>query len=297
MNISNGMIKLRDKIIDTRNFEIRRKTADADLEKHYDCFIEHVPDIKEYFSEQDAFDHAVEEAAHDKRPKLIAREPRYPFLWFLRESFRLSYACPEKRKLNDKYFFCAHCIVGQRANADEEKTQDSLDSVLQRELHEKFLKYPGYEGIIEVPNDRTEPETKATTFHESLHYLFARYRGKTGRNFADENDLTGIEKYIAQHLIEERAVELLTDKLLIHDKDALLEARLPFYSGGEFFKALSGTLSAVSAFALLGFSITQPYLLPLALVPGRLRDFALKKYKESKREEIVRPVVYPLFQI
>jgi hypothetical protein len=47
----------------------------------------------------------------------------------------------------------------------------------------------------------------------------------------------------------------------------------------------------------MGTSISHPYLFPLALVPGRIRDFALNKYKQSKKEEILKSREYLKFKI
>jgi hypothetical protein len=55
--------------------------------------------------------------------------------------------------------------------------------------------------------------------------------------------------------------------------------------------------SAVATGLLLGTSISRPYLLPFALVPGRIRDFVVNRHKQSKREEILKPIEYPEFNI
>ena len=55
--------------------------------------------------------------------------------------------------------------------------------------------------------------------------------------------------------------------------------------------------SAISTGLLLGTSISNPYFLPVALIPGRIKNLVLEKYKESKKKGILKPIEYPKFKI
>ena len=303
MKISQGKIRLENKIVDLSTFQIRPNITEQDLERDYDSFITHVQEIGDYFEDTSAFDRAVNDASHDKRPKLVARETKYPFMWVFRTSFMpFDFLKPSTRRLHDDYFMVAHCItkIPSKKRTEEGKSQNPLDDKLRDDITEKFKQYPEYEGIIEIPNDRTQPETKSTTFHEALHYVIIRYHAETGRNFVNafiREDLPQLEKYQAEQAIHERAVEILTDKLLTHDPDAQFENRWFHYSLNDGFKHLAMGASAIAIGVLIGTFISHPYLLPLALVPGRVRDYAVNRHRNSKREEVLRPVEYPKFKI
>ncbi len=302
IKISQNKVKLENKILDLTTFQIRPKITGGDLESNYDSFIAHVQEIRDYFENTSAFDKVVNDVVHDKRPKLVARETKYPFMWSFRTSFMpFDFLKPSTRRLHDDYFMVAHCITkipGKKIQKD--KSQKPLDEKLRNDIEEKFKQYPGYEGIIEIPNDRTQPETKSTTFHEALHYIIIRYHAETGRSFANtliRKDLSQLEKYQAEQVIHEHVVETLTDKLLIHDSDAQFENRWLHYSLNDGIQHLAMGSSAIATGLLLGCSIAQPYLLPLALVPGRIRDYTLDKHKKSKKEEILKSIEYPKFKI
>jgi|SRR3989338_1971114 len=303
MKISQGKIRLESKVIDLSTFQVRRKITEQDLERDYDSFIAHVREIGDYFEDTSAFERAVNDAADDKRPKLVARETKYPFMWAFRTSFMpFGFLRPSTRRLHDDYFMVAHCItkIPSKVKIQEGEKEKPLDEKLREDISEKFKQYPEYEGIIEIPNDRTQAETKSTTFHEALHYAIIRYHAETGRNFVNafiKEELPQLEKYQAEQAIHERAVEILTDKLLNHDPDAQFENRWLHYSLNEGFGHLVGDASAIATGILLGTSINHPYLLPLALVPGRIKDYAIDRYRKSKREEVLRPVEYPHFKI
>ena len=304
MKISQGKIRLENKIIDLSTLQVRPKITEQDLERNYDSFIAHVQEIGDYFEDTSAFDRAVNDATTTKRPKLVARETKYPFMWEFRTSF-MSFDClrPSKRRLHDKYFMVGHCMASvPRRNGEETKEgKKPLDMKLGEDIAEKFRQYPGYKGIIEIPNDRTMPETKSTTFHEALHYIIIRYQAETGRTFVNtfiRKELPQLEKYQTEHAIHENTVEILTDKLLTHDPDAQFETRWLHYSINDGFRHLVMCVSAIATGLLLGDSIiNRPYLLPVVLVPGRIRDYAIEKYKKSKKDEMLKPVEYPQFKI
>ncbi|MFH1889364.1 MAG: hypothetical protein ABIJ58_00595 [Nanoarchaeota archaeon] len=280
ISISQGKIKLENKIIDLATFQVRPKITEDDLERNYDSFISHIQEIGNYFEDTSAFDRAVNDASKDKRPKLAARETKYPFMWAFRTTFMpFDFLRPSNRRLHDEYFMAAHCITAIPRKSEEgtKEGEELLDMKLREDIAEKFKQYPGYEGIIEIPNDRTSPETKSTTFHESLHYLVTRYQ--------------------AEHAIHERAVEILTDKLLTHDQDAQFENRWLHYSLNDGFGHLVGGVSAIATGILIGTSISHPPLIPISFIPGRIRDYVVERHKKSKKEEILKPIEYPIFKI
>ena len=301
LSMSQGKIRLEKKVIDLSRFEIRSRIINSDVERYYSEFIEHAEEIGDYFEDRYAFDVVLRDASKEKRPKLVPRNPKYPFMWAFRASFMpFDFLRPSTRRLHDKYFMTAHCITAIPIKTKSKEGEKPLDERLREDITEKFKQYPEYEGIIEIPNDRTQAETKSTTFHESLHYVIMRYRAKTGRNFVNtfiREDLSQLEKYQTEQAIHERAVEILTDKLLVHDPDAQFENRWLHYSLDDNLRILTIGSSAIATGLLLGYSITQPYLLPLALVPGRIKDYAIKKHKKSKRVEILKPIEYPKFKI
>lgn len=302
MKISQGKVRLENKVIDLATFQVRPKITEDDLERHYDSFISHIQEAGDYFEDTSAFDRVVNDAANDKRPKLVARETKYPLMWVFRTSFMpFDFLRPSTRRLHDDYFMVAHCIT--RVSGKKEAQQEGhkpLDEKLREDIAEKFKQYPEYEGLLEIPNDRTQAETKSTTFHEALHYFIIRYHAETGRNFVNafiREDLPQLEKYQAEHAIHEGAVEILTDKLLTHDPDAQFENRWLRYSLNEEFRPFVGIISAIATGILLGASISNPYLLSVAFVPGRMRDYVIERHKQSKKEEILKPIEYPQFKI
>jgi hypothetical protein len=304
IGISQGKIRLENKILDLTTFQVRPKTSEQDLNRYYESFIEHAEEVGDYFEDRTAFDRALRDASKEKRPKFVSRDPKYPFIWAFRAPFMpFDFLRPSKRRFHDKYFIAAHCItkVSKKNKKSIQEEEKPLDERLKEDIAEKFKQYPEYEGIIEVPNDKIPSETKSTTFHESLHYLVIRYQAEIGRNFVNafiREDLSQIEKYQAEYAIHERTVEILTDKLLSHDPDAQFENRWTHYSLNDGFRALAMVGSAIATIGvLLGCSISKPYLFPLALLPGRIRDFALEKYKKAKREEILKSIEYPKFKI
>lgn len=305
MKISRGKIRLENKVIDLATFRIRPKVTEQDLERYYDEFLAHAEEIRDYFEDREGFDRALRYASEEKQPKLVARNPRYPFMWVFRKEFASSRSLNPERRLHDEYFTTSRLLIAMptKRKIQEEKPcekEKPLDQRLREDIAEKFKQYPGYEGIIEIPNDRTPPETKSSIFHNSLHYLLSRYWAETGREVSQgfiRGDLSPLEKYGAKYLITERSVEILTDKLLMHDPDAQFEARWPFHSLNSSFVPLAMMGSGVGLGLLVYASLIRPYLFPLLLAPGIIRDYALEKYKQSKKEEILAPREYPEFKI
>lgn len=297
-------ISLENRIIDIRGLEIRDKIKDSDLERYYSEFSERLPEIEEYFEDRGAYRRAVYEVVVESPPKLIARERKTPFMWAYREKYSPFQFLldPDKRRLNDELFVAPHMMVNFREN----NVNDEDLRPLQREIRKRFEEYLGYKCVIEVPNDLDFAITKASVFHEGLHYVIARYQISTGRRFVTAlindkdkvKDMSDLERYQAEGILNERSVEILTDKLLSHDSDAQFENRWIGYNISSNFSNVLGIVSAITTGVILGTTILEaPYLLPLALVPGRMRDLALKKYKESKRKKILGKVEYPKFKI
>ncbi len=296
---SRDTIGLENKVIDLARLEIRPRVSEEDLEKQYDEFIERLETIKDYFEEQDAFKQAREEALREKRPKLIPRNPRYPSLFNLSQlESNFGFLHPEKRRHNDKYFTAGRCMVNLKDKATELERENFVNPKFQQDLKDKFAQYPGYEGIIEIQNNKTLSEVKSITFHESLHYVIFRYLANTGRRFAvNEKDLSDRDKYICEHMLHERAVVILTDKLLAYDQNALFESRWLYYRMDAVNQGIMAAwgLSMIS----LGFiaGSVSPYLFSLIFIPGRIEAIARQKYKESKREEVLKPLEHPKFKI
>ncbi|MDP2628424.1 MAG: hypothetical protein Q8P15_00825 [Nanoarchaeota archaeon] len=305
IKLSKGKIRLEEKILDFTNFEIRKRITEQDLEKYYDCFIEYVEEIGDYFENKNAFEKAVRDSTYEKRPKLIAREPRYPFLFGLKTSFMpFDFLKPSERRLHKDYFIGGNCItaIPKNKSLGSSKGEKPLDRKLKEDIVEKFKKYPGYEGIIEIPDDGNIAQAKASTFHEALHYVVLRYQSETDRNFVNafiKEELSDLERYQTEYIIHETAVEILTDKLLAHDSDAQFENRWNYYSltEGAGFRHGIMMFSAITTGTIIGFSISNPQLLPFALIPGRARDYFLKKYKQSTKDRILIEKDYPKFKI
>ena len=61
---------------------------------------------------------------------------------------------------------------------------------------------------------------------------------------------------------------------------------------------MAGSASVIATGGLLGTLIFySPSFLSLALVPGRARDYAVARHKESKKEGLLKPVKYLEFKI
>lgn len=290
-NVFSEVIGLEKRVIDLSRFEIRPRITEADLERQYDEFVERVAVIGYHFEDSAAFRQASDEVAREKRPKLLARKPKLPWL-FNRHYFRMYELDPSKRTYySDKYFVSPHCIIKIAGKTKEADREGPESDEFENGLEAKLARYPGYDGIIEIPSDYTLSKTKGSLFHESLHYLIARYQSSTGRRFTDNLDVEEGEKDATEQLANEAAVEILTDEMLATDHDALFENRSlhhvlakPMHEHGIHF---------VAGIAFVGIAITvttlnAAYLLPLALVPGRLVPYLKRKYRESKKEELLK---------
>lgn len=290
VSYSQGKLRLENKVVDFANFEIRPKATESDLERYYDSFLSHAGEIADYFEDKAAFSTALEEAAHGKRPKLVPRETKYPFMG-LSPAFQTYFAKPSERRLDDRYFTCAHCLTAIPKKVKSAGSGKPLDERLRNDISEKFENHPGYEGVIEVPDDEIPAKTKSTIFHESLHYLILRYLAETGRDFNGivKDKLPKIEDYVKELVVHEGVADALTDKLLAHDPDAQFEERWLHYSLYDSFRLLVTAPSSILTGVLIGFSFAKPYLLPLALIPGRLSNLALILHKKSKKAELLKP--------
>ncbi len=292
MKYLRGKIKLEDKIINIKEFTIYPKTKDSDLETLYDEFISYTPEIREYFAETNAFDKIIEEIKGEKRPKLIAREPtRIPISHYLNPSSPFKdLLYPDKKKYSDKYFFNAHCIINFMS-AEQREIEMKNEEKNDKDIFfcEKFKNYPNYNCIIEIPNDEDRNKTKRLLFHEGIHYLNHRYRIDTKRSIGKFTNQSDLEKYRTEHALDEFIVEAFEDFLLRHDKDALFESRYDQYirhsSGG--IENLPNFASAIATAAPFFFAFSKPYLLPLVFVPGRIKDYWIKKRKEKIKPRLL----------
>jgi hypothetical protein len=301
LRYSRGKIRLADHIIDLSTYTLRRKVTDADLETNYTHFIKDAAGIADCFKDRDAFEVALGEAAGPKKPRLIARELRYPFFLDLRESFRpTAFLQPEKRRLQDKYFIAPHCIVNIQRGEHRTADGSSLESALRQDILEKFKQHPCYEGIIEIPDDATPAATKMMTYHESLHYLIFRYQAGTGRRFVDvltSGDLSALQVYRAEHVLHEAAVEGLTDRMLNTDPDAQLEGRWLQFSALNGFLDTANLASALGTAIIAGCSFHNPMLVPAIPIPHLLLANLRERYKQSKRKELLQPREWQLPEI
>lgn len=281
-------IGLENKVVDLARFEIRQRIREEDLEKQYDEFIDKLETIEDYFQDQSVFRKVRKEASVEKRPKLVARTPKYPLLVLNRK----------RLNLKDKYFYIGRCItLGSKVEGSE--GERSLSSEVQKYVERKFSEYPEYEGLIEIPNDRILAESKAATFHEGLHYIIHRYQDETGRRFIGDADwLDGKGRQIAEKFAHEVVVETLTDKLLVDDKEALFESRWPLYEINSWGDKTIRTSSLLFKMGIIASAIlVSPYIFPSIIIPGRIEAAVRERYKESKRDEVLKPVEYPKFKI
>ena len=294
-------IKLEDKVIDLSSFQIRSKVTESDLEAYYDSIFGYIHEISDYFEDQNAFNKAIIDSNNSKRPKLISRQLKYPFLWELRPSMApLNIFRPATRRLHGKYFFGPQCLIKISKQEPAQYIEKPLDFRLHEDIEEKFKQYPNYEAIIEIPNDSNSHLAKSSTYHEALHYIIARYQVESGRDFTTINvqqNLSKLDKYALKHLTNELIVECLTDKLLCHDPDAQFEARWPIYSFHNGFRHITAAVSGITIGLIIGASIYNPYLLPLILAPERIRDSILYQYKQSKKTDLLQEIEYPQFKL
>jgi hypothetical protein len=293
LKLSEGNIRLEDKIIDLFGFEIRPKITDEDLEKHYDSFIESAIGIEDYFEDTSAFYKAINEASKDKRPKLIAKETRYPFLWIFRKSFMQSFLRPEEIRLNDEYFIVADYITKiPKTRSDDNQKQP--DKKLREDIIDKFKRYPSYEGIIQIPDHLTQEQAKLNVFHESLHYLIIRYQTDTGKKFLDTRkaeEMTYIQRYREENKMHEFAVEILTNRLFKDEPEILFDKKC------DINYLLYNELGNLISLGFLVGSLYSSILLPGAFISYFIKEYSLDIYKESRIREFSDLTNYPLFKI
>ena len=111
IQITKKKILLKNTVIDYGSFHIRKKTKNSQLESLYDEFLEHAYKVEENFKDKQQFYKSLEEIADEKRPLLIARDIKVPFLSTFRKGFRDNRLInPLKKRLNDKYFSISHII-------------------------------------------------------------------------------------------------------------------------------------------------------------------------------------------
>ncbi len=287
ISVVDGKIFLEDRIVDVSTYAVYHKAKESDLERYYDEFINHVNEIHDYFEDTNAFEKTLNEISCNKRPKLVSRDKKRPF-WF---PFSFSYLMPlnPKNRNYDNYFIASCCTTKtSKKLINSEHPKSSLD--------DKFSQYPDYEGILEIINDELPCIVKGSVFHEALHYLIFKYQEETGRRFTDGKVPENV-RYNLEQSMHEAAVVMLEDKLLQHDKEALFEKRWLTYRLDSLFVNAISALSSMSIGILFGLSFANPYLLLGVIIPGRISDFCLFKYKESFKKELIKPREYPNFKI
>ena len=107
------------------------------------------------------------------------------------------------------------------------------------------------------------------------------------------------ERYVAEKIIQEfGVVEELTDLLLEDDKEALFEERWKKY---EFLNPNIRfpfiVPSSITLGLLIGFSFSNPWLIPLIPVPKIVSTIAYNKYKKSKKQELTNSAERKKFKI
>ncbi len=262
-----GVIGLENKVIDLSKREIRPKVTEQELEIYYEECIRKFSTYSEYFEDQKAFKKTINDSLNNK-PRLLAREPKYPGLfsfWYWlspRDEF-----WQESKKLREKYFFAG--------------------------------RYSFAEKRIEIPNDRTKGETKATTYHETLHHIILGYCFESNRLITkDDADYSKIKRNVAEFWTHEGLVNYFTDLLLEDDKEALFYERwLSYKLKNQHIFFLSITPAALATGFLLGEGISNPELLPLTIVPYIISSYVYDKYKNSKKEKLTEKVERTKFKI
>jgi len=294
-----GILNLETKILDFEKVRIRPKITDEDVKAYYqECIAKIGKRCKDYFEDQEAFNTVLDETLNGKKPELIARESVYPNPLNLVCSRRLleSILDPNPSITQSRYFYSPHLIIPLPVS------RDSPFSKLIDQSKDIVHAPKGAKPRIEIPNDYTLPKAKGATFHETLHYFIIQYQLASGRLFTDRLNFapTG-ERALAEKLIHERAVEELTDILLEDDEEALFQDRWVRFqfvnpqSGPELWKTVSiSTTLGIGIYCLLA---DKPQYLPLVIIPAITRRVLLRKYKNSIRKRLIKPVERTLFKI
>jgi hypothetical protein len=301
MRFEFGHIVLEKRVIDLARMQIRPKVVDSEIDNLYDQFISDAYKLRNNFADTSAFDLSLNQAAKEKRPKIIAREVRYPPFWKKQDSE--IFQRPEKRKLEDVYFFTPSCIINIPKKIQEQKvdTRPELDQRFRDEIGKKFENFPEYEGIIEIPNISSRLEIKPYLYHEAVHYIIARYEVNSGR-VAGQEVLESIkdnsERYIVKRVLNESFTIALTDKVLQDDKAALFESRWFYYNfkNGNLAR-LIGLCSAFAAGGIFGSSIVSPELLLIAPAPYFLASYGKKMLKKCTKDRILSENIKCEYQI
>ena len=136
ITLSQGKIRLENKVLDLATFQFRPKATEQDLEAYYGDFINHAEEIGDYFEDRTAFDRALKNASEEKRPKFVPRNPKYPFMWGFRTKFMpFDFLRPSERGLHDKYFMAAHCITSISIKTKPGEGEKPLDERLREDIN------------------------------------------------------------------------------------------------------------------------------------------------------------------
>jgi len=264
MNLSSwymGRIGLENKVIDLNRWKVRKKINDSEVGEYYDECVNKLDSVEDYFEDSEAF-HRWKTDLLISPPDVVAREPR-----------RLGFYSSKKKVFNElkkqgrgedqKYFLGARF----RFSKDSEKY------------------------VIEIPNDETPAEAKASTFYNTLSYFLFNYLEDTKRLLFSEKGKSSYHEIIASEGFSRMHVtQILTDFLLADDKEALFEHRWRYYEmlnsrvrDISFFLTLGG----ISCLGALGI-LVGPYFTPLIPLPILLRRKFCDMYKNSKKDEFTK---------
>lgn len=294
-----GLLGLEDKVIDYSNLKIRRRATEGELRKYYDQCIDKLEDISEYFVDQEALKKVNQDILSSKAPKLVARDSVYPGLFNVKYHTQIldNLLNPEKAVEESKYFYVPECrtVIPLKEGSPFMKLMEEPDPEQEREG-----KKP--ENAIIIPNDRTKAKTKGHTFHETLHYVILNYQIETGWLFTEDGKFKKRkDRHIAENFMHEAVVEELTDILLEDDEEALFALRWDrhelFDRSVNSVKALSVFISGGSTGLIIGTGFSYPWLLPFLPVPTIIKNKIYQRYKNSKRDEILRPRERKKFEI
>ncbi len=256
-----GRIGLEKKVIDINKWEVREKRDSSEIKEYYEQCVDKLDSIEDYFEDWEAFRRWKTDLLISP-PEVVAREPR-----------RLGFYASKKRVFEDikkggigkdsKYFLAGRF----RFSSDLGKF------------------------IIEIPNDETPAEAKASAFFNTLSYFLCNYLEDTKKILSSEQ---GVNSY-AQVMMREgfsrmHVAQLLTDSLLAEDKEALFEHRWKFYEmGNNLARNISFglTFGAISCLGVLG-TFVSPYFTPLIPAPIFLRGKLYEMYKNSKKDEFTK---------
>ena len=265
-----GRIGLENKVVDFHKLEVRKKVNDSKVREYYDECAEKIGSIENYFEDREAFNRCKTDLIISP-PEVSAREP-----------VRLGFYAPKNEVFND---------LGNLKRGEDTKYFLAGRFRFSSDLGKH---------VIEIPNDETPVEAKASTFYNTLSYFLSNYLEDTKKVLSSEK---GKNSY-AQIMMGEgfsrmHTAQILTDFLLADDKEALFEHRWRYYEMiNPHAKDISFglTFTGILGLATLGIFVS-PYFTPLVFLPTLLRGKFYDMYKNSKKEEFTKSVDNIQFKI